>query len=81
MKRDSVGAAIVVGGRESRPQGEGRQSIETTRAKVTDHGRIVPMNIGEMQRSLSRKAEQNPKYRFDKLFNLTFHPEWLRTTG
>lgn len=36
------------------------------------------MNIGEMQRSLSRKAEQNPKHRFDNLFNLTFHPEWLR---
>ena len=31
-----------------------------------------------MQRSLSRKADQDKKHRFDDLFNLTFHPEWLR---
>jgi RNA-directed DNA polymerase len=36
------------------------------------------MDIGEMQRSLSRKADQDKKHRFDDLFNLTFHPEWLR---
>ena len=31
-----VGAAIVVRGRESRPQGEGRQSVGSTDAKVTE---------------------------------------------
>jgi group II intron reverse transcriptase/maturase len=36
------------------------------------------MNIGEMQRSLSWKADRDKKHRFDDLFNLTFHPEWLR---
>jgi len=36
------------------------------------------MNIGEMQRSLCRKAAQEPEHRFGDLFNLTFHSEWLR---
>jgi hypothetical protein len=33
-------------------------------------GRIVAMNIGEMQRSLSCKAEKAPNHRFGDLFNL-----------
>lgn len=36
------------------------------------------MNIGELQRSLCRKAAQEPEHRFGDLFNLTFHSEWLR---
>jgi group II intron reverse transcriptase/maturase len=36
------------------------------------------VDIGEMQRSLSRKAAQEPKHRFGDLFSLAFHPEWLR---
>ena len=72
------GAAVVVRGRESRPHGEGRQSIETTEAQVTDTGRMSLVNVGELQRSLSRKAAQDPKHCFGDLFNLTFHPEWLR---
>lgn len=36
------------------------------------------MNIGELQRSLCRKAAQQPGHRFGDLFNLTFHSEWLR---
>ena len=32
----SVGAAIVLGGRESRPQGEGRQFVGRTQAKVAE---------------------------------------------
>ena len=36
------------------------------------------MNIGELQRSLCRKAAQQPEHRFGDLFNLTFHSEWLR---
>jgi hypothetical protein len=34
------GAAVVVGDRESRSHGEGRQSLGTTQAKVTDNGRM-----------------------------------------
>jgi group II intron reverse transcriptase/maturase len=35
------------------------------------------MNIGEMQRSLSLKAEKMPKHRFDDLFSLICSDEWL----
>jgi RNA-directed DNA polymerase len=72
------GAAVVVRGRESRPHGEGRQSTETTEAQVTDTRGMYLMNIGELQRSLCRKAAQQPGHRFGDLFNLTFHTEWLR---
>ena len=72
------GAAVVVRGRESRPHGEGRQSTETTEAQVTDQRGTDLMNIGELQRSLCRKAAQQPGHRFGDLFNLTFHSEWLR---
>jgi hypothetical protein len=52
-----VGAAIVVGGRESRPQGEGRQSVGSTKAEVAEcqRGGSVAMNVGEMQRLLGTK--------------------------
>ena len=72
------GAAVVVRGRESRSHGEGRQSIETTEAQVTDTGGKYLVNVGELQPSLSRKAAQDSKHRFGDLFNLTFRPEWLR---
>ena len=36
------------------------------------------MNIGEMQRSLSVKAEREPGHQFDDLFNLIFDQDWLR---
>ena len=56
----SVGATIVVGGRESRPQGEGWQSVEilkrTNRMPTWDE---VLMNIGEMQRKLSLWTEND----------------------
>ncbi len=57
--RGSVGAVIVVGGWESQPHGEGRQSARSISAKVTDEtGGIVAMNVGEMQRSLRRPKTQ-----------------------
>jgi len=36
------------------------------------------MNIGEMQRLLSNKAEQSPIHRFDDLFNLVCDEDWLK---
>jgi retron-type reverse transcriptase len=36
------------------------------------------MNIGEMQRLLSNKAERSPTHRFDDLFNLVCDEDWLR---
>jgi group II intron reverse transcriptase/maturase len=36
------------------------------------------VDVGELQRSLCRKAAQEPGHRFGDLFNLTFHSEWLR---
>jgi group II intron reverse transcriptase/maturase len=36
------------------------------------------MNVGEMQRLLSRKAEQAPNHRFDDLYSLLCHRDWLR---
>src|SRR5690348_16528648 len=36
------------------------------------------MNVGEMQRLLSRKAEQDPNHRFDDLYSLLCHRDWLR---
>jgi group II intron reverse transcriptase/maturase len=35
------------------------------------------MNIGEIQRSLSSKAERSPEHRFDDLFGLVCHMNWL----
>jgi len=35
------------------------------------------VNIGEMQRSLSSKAERSPEHRFDDLFNLVCRTDWL----
>jgi hypothetical protein len=67
-----VGAAVVVRGRESRPHGEGRQSVGKVAANVTgcQHGGTVAMNVGEMQRLLSGKAEREPGHRFGDLFGL-----------
>jgi RNA-directed DNA polymerase len=36
------------------------------------------MNIGEMQRLLSRKAEGTPDHKFDDLFSLVCRKDWLR---
>lgn len=36
------------------------------------------MNVGEMQRLLSLKAEQDPGHRFDDLYSLLCHQDWLR---
>jgi RNA-directed DNA polymerase len=36
------------------------------------------MNVGEMQRKLSRKAERESNHRFDDLFNLIVNREWLK---
>src|SRR5271154_7009833 len=76
---EGVGAAIVVGGRENRPQGEGRQFVDPTRAKVTEYqgGGIVTINIGEMQRLLSCKAQREPNHRFDDLYGLLCDMDWL----
>ena len=35
------------------------------------------MNIGEMQRSLSSKAERSPDHKFDDLFSLVCDKNWL----
>jgi len=35
------------------------------------------MNVGEMQRSMSSKAEQSPAHRFDDLFSLVCDKDWL----
>src|SRR6516225_2678618 len=40
--------------------------------------RNVSMNVGEMQRLLSLKAEQVPNHRFDDLYSLLCHRDWLR---
>jgi group II intron reverse transcriptase/maturase len=37
------------------------------------------MNIGEMQKTLSLKAEKEPNHRFDNLFGLVRHADWLQT--
>jgi len=75
----SVGGAIVVGGRESRPHGEGHQSVgipeQTSRVLTWDE---VLMNIGEMQRKLSLWAEQNKERKFYELFDLVCREDWLR---
>jgi group II intron reverse transcriptase/maturase len=75
----SVGGAIVVRGRESRPQGEGHQSVgileQTNRVPTWDE---VLMNIGEMQRKLSLWAERDKGRKFYGLFDLVCREDWLR---
>jgi len=36
------------------------------------------MNVGEMQKKLSEKAEREPKHQFENLYSLLCHPTWLR---
>src|SRR6266404_5826630 len=36
------------------------------------------MNVGEMQRTLSRKAEREPNHKFANLYNLLYDSNWLR---
>ena len=36
------------------------------------------MNVGEIQRKLSLKAERSPAHQFDDLYSLLYHPDWLR---
>jgi RNA-directed DNA polymerase len=36
------------------------------------------MNVGEMQRALSRKAEKEPNHKFGDLYSLLYGPDWLR---
>jgi retron-type reverse transcriptase len=36
------------------------------------------MHIGEMQRLLSVRAEQDRTHQFDNLFGFTYHADWLR---
>ncbi len=36
------------------------------------------MNVGEMQRCLSLKAERQPNHRFDDLYSLLCNGDWLR---
>jgi RNA-directed DNA polymerase len=69
----------VVGGRESRLQGETHQSIgKPSKETECQHGRIVLMNVGEMQRSLSLKAEKERDHQFEDLYGLISHQDWLR---
>lgn len=37
------------------------------------------MNVGEMQRMIAQQAVDHPEQRFGDLYNLLYHPEWLRT--
>src|SRR5262245_46818999 len=77
--RCSVGAVVVVVCWEGQPHGEERQSARSIHGKVTDeNGGIVAMNVGEMQRSLSRKAEREPKHQFGDLYSLLGNMNWLR---
>jgi hypothetical protein len=40
------------------------------------------MNVGEMQRMLSTKAERSPEHRFDDLYNMTgIGFDWRTTTS
>ena len=39
---------------------------------------MVPMKVREMQRRLSRRAEQEPAHRFGDLYNLLYDMTWLR---
>ena len=36
------------------------------------------MNVGEMQRTLSLKAEKEPNHKFGDLYNLLYDKDWLR---
>jgi hypothetical protein len=39
------------------------------------------MNVGELQRRLSQKAERVPTHRFGDLYNLLYDKDWLRLAG
>src|SRR5262245_18739104 len=79
---------VKPGGRRSRPSSprpgkpatRRRAAVRReTEAQVTEcqHGGIVAMNVGEMQRLLSLKAEKSPGHRFDDLHGLICDMDWL----
>src|SRR3954452_23399429 len=55
-------------------------SLSGNRSKLAEcqSGGIVAMNIGEMQRLLSLKAEREPNHRFGDLYSLICREDWLR---
>src|SRR6266436_3923401 len=71
----------MMGKRSQRtPQGEGPELSETSDAKVIDSisRRIVPVNVDEMQKKLSQKAEKEPEHQFENLYGLLCNEVWLR---
>ena len=88
MTRGWDGVSVVVRARESRAHGEGRQQA---RNSGTGNARSTPVNIGEpwpdsdaawlrvlrMQTKLHQWATDDPKRRFDDLYNLVYDPAFL----
>lgn len=73
MSEDRGGASVVVGARESRAQGEGRQEVETLlkteeRFVDSDHQADRAWLLG-VQRKLYRWSQENPVGRYRDLWN------------
>ena len=43
--------------------------------------RSVPVNIDEMQKKLSQKAEKEPEHQFENLYGLLCNETWLRVAA
>src|ERR1051326_6360456 len=88
MTRGWGGGPVVVRGRESRPHGEG---VQRGHARNVLQGTATLVNTGEpwpaadmawlrvlrMQTKLHQWAADDPGRRFDDLFNLMCHPDFL----
>ena len=74
------GASVVVRDRESRSHGEGRQSDAVqgpVRTKLESR-RVNDSKKVEKQRTLARRAHQDPDYRFRNLYSLLHWEHWIR---
>jgi hypothetical protein len=71
---------IVLSGCERQLHGEGPQfvGIPQQREPNGNTREEAPVNVGEMQRKLSRWAEQDKNKQFYGLFDLLCDKDWLR---
>ena len=78
-RTESVGVVIVVGGWESQPHGEGPQFVGISKVQYPNaNTEESPVNVGELQRKLSLRAETDKGHRFYDLYHLLYDKDWLR---
>ena len=78
MPEKGVSVAIVVGGRENRPQGEGPQPVSVSDAThLNANTEVHPLDVREKQKRLSLMVVTERSIRFNDLYGLLHNRNWL----